>query len=189
VTASEKTEACSAITKKGTPCSIEVQENGLCHVHNPNGTYRKQHPVRCSAKTDEGRKCPHVAQESGVCHVHNQATTSEEPEGLSEGESQCSAITKKGARCPHTVQGNGFCHVHNPDGKYRQQHPVKKQKAKKEASRNKKRKTGQKGGLLKRAERDLARNKAAIESTRRGTAGSKPSDYRVGGSPSNPRIR
>jgi hypothetical protein len=36
---------CKALTKKKTPCSIDVEDfrkNGLCHVHDPNGKFKIQ---------------------------------------------------------------------------------------------------------------------------------------------------
>jgi hypothetical protein len=37
--------SCTSTTKKGTPCSIYVEEwrtSGKCHVHDPNGKFRQQ---------------------------------------------------------------------------------------------------------------------------------------------------
>jgi hypothetical protein len=38
---------CKAITKKNKPCPIPVEEwrkGEFCHIHDPRGTYRQQHP-------------------------------------------------------------------------------------------------------------------------------------------------
>jgi hypothetical protein len=39
---------CPAITAKGAPCSLpgEPEGGGWCHVHDPNGTFRQQHPTK-----------------------------------------------------------------------------------------------------------------------------------------------
>ena len=44
---------CSAITKKGKPCPWREEpwrEQDLCHIHDPQGSFRIQHPVKNKSK-------------------------------------------------------------------------------------------------------------------------------------------
>jgi hypothetical protein len=45
---------CPWVTRKGRPCSTpgESRRDGYCHVHDPDGTFAKQHPkYRARVKT------------------------------------------------------------------------------------------------------------------------------------------